>query len=424
MHLGINYWPEETGIAPFTTGRCEYFASCGHEVVACCGVPYYPEWRVPDGYRRTLFKREQRAGVTLLRSRMYVPRKITSVRRVLHEGSFVSASFLYALSGHRPDLLLVTSPPLGLAASAMALSRLWRVPYVFHVADLQPDTAVDLGMLRHGRFVRALYGLEEAAYHNAALVSTLTEGMRRRIVAKGVPPEKVVIFSDWVEPSLLNVPPPIPPRSNDSGDDFVVAHFGNIGFKQGLDVVIEAAKLCISERRLNYLLVGDGAARPALEARATTLGLSNLRFLPLQPHEHFLELLARADVCLVTQQRSVADIVFPSKVITLLASARPVIASVGADSEVARVVLESGAGIVVAPEDPRALVEAVVRIRSDPLLRVRMGRAGRVYALERWERGTVLKSTERSLVEVLKGRDTWHSAPAGVDLNTAERRDP
>lgn len=151
LHLGINYWPDETGIAPFATGRCEYLAACGHEVVACSGPPYYPRWRVPDDYRGRLLARQHRAGVTILRSWMYVPRKLTALRRVLHESSFVCSSFLRALCGFRPDLLFVTSPPLGLAASAITLGRLWRVPYVLHVADLQPDAAIDLGMLRQGR---------------------------------------------------------------------------------------------------------------------------------------------------------------------------------------------------------------------------------------------------------------------------------
>ena len=139
LYLGINYWPDESGIAPFATGRCEYLAECGHEVVACTGPPYYPQWRVPAPYRRRLLVREERAGVSIRRSWMYVPRKPTSLRRMVHEGTFVCSSFMRALCSPRPDLLLVVSPPLGLAASAIALGRLWRVPYVLHVTDLQPD---------------------------------------------------------------------------------------------------------------------------------------------------------------------------------------------------------------------------------------------------------------------------------------------
>jgi len=409
LHLGINYWPDETGIAPFATGRCEYLAAQGHEVIACTGFPYYPQWRVPDHFRGSLFSRDRRGEVTILRSWMYVPRRLTSLRRVLHEGSFLCSSFLRAISTSRPDLLFVTSPPLGLAVSAIALSRLWRVPYVLHVADLQPDTAVDLGMLPQGQLTRALYRLESVAYCNAALVSTLTEAMRSRIIAKGIPAEKVVLFSDWVDPQLFTVAPPEASRGA-TDSRFIVSHFGNMGVKQGLEVVLEAARLSVDDPGIVYLLVGDGAARNDLEAKARELDLPNLRFLPLQPRERFLELLAQSDACLITQRCSVADIVFPSKVITLLAAARPIVASVGAGSEVARVVADSGGGIMVPPENPRALADAVARLHSDPCSRMQMGHAGRSYALGRWERETVLKSTERALMDITGGREQLSTA--------------
>jgi putative colanic acid biosynthesis glycosyltransferase WcaI len=410
LHLGINYWPDDTGIAPFATGRCEYMAANGHEVTTCTGPPYYPQWRVSEEYRGRLFSREEQRGVTVLRSWMYVPHKLTSLRRILHEGSFAGSSFVRALGNRRPDLLFVTSPPLGLAANAIALSRLWRVPYVLHVADLQPDAALDLGMLPQGRFIRALYRLEAAAYRNAATVSTLTEAMRRRIIAKGVPAEKVALFSDWVDPQLFSIAPPQESQAIGSQTPFSVAHFGNMGMKQGLDVILDAAILSRDDSGVVYLLIGDGAARPALESRARGLDLPNLRFLPLQPHDRFLDLLAQSDVCIVSQQRTVSDIVFPSKMITLLAAARPVIASVGAESEVARVIAESGAGITIAPENPRALTDAVIRLRADRAALSRMGRAGRAYAFDRWEREAVLKSTERKLVDACKG----DLAPGGV----------
>lgn len=410
LHLGINYWPDETGIAPFATGRCEYLAAQGHEVVACTGFPFYPQWRVPGQYRGRLFSRDQHESVRILRSWMYVPRSLTPLKRIIHESSFVCSSLLRALGSARPDLLFVTSPPLGLAASAIALSVLWRVPYVLHVADLQPDTAVDLKMLRREPVIRALYRLEAAAYRNAALVSTLTEAMRRRIIAKGVPPGKVALFSDWVDPQLFSIGLPEKTRRVAPDSPFIVAHFGNMGVKQGLEVVLEAANLSRGDPGISYLLVGDGAARPFLEARARALKLPNLRLLPLQPRARFFELLAQADVCLVTQQRSVADIVFPSKVITLLAAGRAVIGSLSPGSEVARVLSESGAGITVAPEDPRALADAVMRLRTDPSLLARRGRAGRAYALDRWERETVLKSTEQKLAGVFDRK----LAPAGV----------
>jgi putative colanic acid biosynthesis glycosyltransferase WcaI len=419
--LSINYWPDETGIAPFATDRCEYLAARGHQVTVCTGLPYYPQWRVSTSYKKHPFLRQQRRGVTILRSWMYVPRKCTSLRRILHEASFVCSSFVRAVFNARPDILFVTSPPFGLTASAIALSRVWGVPYVLDVADLQPDTALDLDMLHPGSVIRTLYQLETAAYKNAALVSTLNEPMRRRIIAKGACPNKVAILSSWSDPELLAIPPLAKSGGETTDRPFVVSHFGNMGVKQGLEVVVQAAELSRDDKKTLYSLIGDGVARAKLEAYAQELNLPNLRFLTLQPKQCFLKLLAQSDVGLVTQRRSVADVLFPSKMMTLLAAARPVIASVDAGSEVARVISASRAGIVVPPEDPKALVEAVEHLRAHPSLCGEMGAAGRAYAFRRWERGVVLKQMEDRLVGLLGEREEAAETPSIRNMGPIEK---
>jgi colanic acid biosynthesis glycosyl transferase WcaI len=392
--IGINYWPEATGIAVFTTGRAEHLAASGHEVTLCTAVPYYPEWRIAHQYRRRLFAREERAGVRIFRCPLYVPAVATTLRRVLHEGSFALAALARSLSICRPDLLLVVSPPLGLSLVAFLLSRWWRVPYVFHVADLQPDTALDLGMMKPGRVARFLYAVERFAYRHAVKTSTLTEAMRDRILAKGVPAENVLLFSDWADPRLFDLKPgqrdPEIRRELRLDDDFIVLHAGNMGVKQGLHVVLETAQRT-KDRTTRYVLVGDGVMRHELEARARAMGLANVRILPLLDRDRFNRLLATADVCLVTQQRAVADVVFPSKVLTLLAAAKPVVASVAEGSEVARVIKAADAGEVVAPEDPDELAAAVDKLRVDAVRRTRMAESGRSYARRHWDRAMALQ---------------------------------
>lgn len=414
--LGINYRPEETGIAVYNTGRCEYLAGRGHDVTMYTGFPYYPWWRVPDAYRGRLVAHDTQNGVRIARSWLYVPSRVTTLRRMLHEASFVASATLRALGGRRPDLLISVSPPLGLALASVLLKRRWGVPYVFHVPDLQPDAALDLGMLRGGRLARALYRVERLAYDHAALVSTLTPAMRARILSKGIPGEKVALFSDWAEPALFDLPLARAPRAVRQtlglDDRFLVVHAGNMGVKQGLDVVLKSAEGARAHPDVAWVLVGDGARRPALEREAATLGLDNVRFLPLQPEATFRQLLATTDVALVTQQRVVADIVFPSKVLTLLAAGRPTVASVGASSEVARVVREAGAGLVVPPEDPGALRSAVLQLRADPEARARMGAAGRAYARAHWDRAGILPAMEARLREVVDA--TGGSGPRWV----------
>jgi len=405
LFLGINYWPEETGIAVFNTGRCEYLAACGHQVTICTGFPYYPQWQVATPYRGRLFTREVRNGVTLLRSYLYVPCRVTAVKRVLHEASFIVSSCLRASTAQRPELLVTVSPPLGLALSTILLSRLWQVPYVFHVPDLQPDAALDLGMLPAGKVGKVLYALERMAYRHAGLISTLTETMQNRIVSKGVPAEKVTLFPDWVDPACFSVPVTDEGqafrRAHGLDGQFLMVHCGNMGVKQGLEVILGAAERSRDRPDLTYLLVGDGAARPTLEERTKALRLANVRFLPLQPKEVFCDLLAAADVCLVTQRKTVMDIVFPSKVITLLAAGRPVLASVNTDSEVARVVRGAKAGDVVAAEDPQALLAAILKLRALPETARLMRINGRIYARGHWEREQTLAAMEDRLLQMI-----------------------
>jgi colanic acid biosynthesis glycosyl transferase WcaI len=246
LFVGINYWPEENGIEPFSTGRAEYLAARGHEVTFCTTFPYYPAWKLAREHRRSLISREVRRGVTILRTRIYVPSRPNSFKRLFHEGSFVAASLSRMLARRRPDVIFVVSPPLGLAAAGLLLSKLWNVPYLFHVADLQPDAAVDLGMLQAGRLVNLLYRFEPTSYAGSGVVSTLTPAMRSRIVAKGIAADKVVLFQDWTDPRLFDIPA-------SGGEDFrrafglegkfLVTHAGNMGVKQGLEVVLEAAEL-------------------------------------------------------------------------------------------------------------------------------------------------------------------------------------
>ncbi len=415
--IGINYWPDETGIAGFSTGRAEYLASRGHIVSVCTAPPYYPQWKVPSNYRRWWFQREQRAGVTILRCPLYVPARVTAVRRIIHEASFIASASVRSLFAKKPDVLVIVSPPLGLAVLAALLAWWWRVPYLFDVQDLQPDAALDLGMVKPGLFTKLLFAVERLGYQHAAAISTITDAMRARIVFKGTSPKKVHRLALWADPALFALEQEAEDtairRELGVGDAFLVLHIGNMGVKQGLDVVLDAASLTPPTSNVRYVLVGDGAVRSALESRARRLGLSNVSIISLLPREKFQRLLATAQVCLVTQQRTVADIVFPSKVLTLLAAAKPVITSVTSASEVAAVITAAGAGLVVPPEDPAALLAAVLRLQADPEQRLKTGNAGRTFARERWERNRTLASFA-SVVSALAGGAETTRAQGGT----------
>src|SRR6185312_7557968 len=300
----------------------------------------------------------------------------------------------------RPDVLVAVSPPLGLAVPAMLLSRMWRIPYVFDVEDLQPDSAADLGMLPSWA-VKLLYRLESGAYRNAGLVTTLTPAMKRKIVGKGIAKEMVALVEPRMDDSLAGL-------SSDEGDafrrrfqigdKFLVTYSGNMGVKQGLDVVVDTAALSRSDDSMLFLLVGSGADRHRIESRASQLDLRNIRFLPLLDETDFRGLIAASDICLVTQQRSVSEVAFPSKIVTYLAAGRPIVASVNPDSEVAQVAQESGAGRVATAEDAEAMLAAIQELRKIDLRT--LGENGRRYAAGRWNSDRVLSHLEASLSTV------------------------
>lgn len=404
--LSVNYWPEETGIGPLTTWRCEYLASRGHDVTVCTTLPYYPQWRVSEPYKRALWRRELHNGVNILRSWSWIPKQVTSAQRIIFEATFLMGNLMMALSGRKPDLLLVESPPLGLALTAGFLKRLWGIPFVYDVMDLQPDAAADLGMLRDGMLIRFLYRLERFAYNQAALVSTLTEGMRRRILEKSIAPDKVTLFAARADPALLQLRRGTGSetflRTHGLEGKFVVLYTGNMGVKQGLDVVLSAARLSQDRPEIVYLFAGDGAVRKDTELRAAALRLANVKFLPVQPREQLFQMLSAADVCLITQQRTVADVVFPSRTATFLAAGCPVVASVNAGSAVAGILERCGAGLVVAPEEPVPLFDAIASLQGNSLKRSEMSGAGRRFAQENWDEKVILPGMESELLLLVK----------------------
>jgi colanic acid biosynthesis glycosyl transferase WcaI len=278
------------------------------------------------------------------------------------------------------------------------------VPYVFDVEDLQPDAAAELGMLPH-RVLPLLYRIERLAYRRATLISTLTEGMRCRIISKGITPDRVVIFPPRADEQLSKLQRTTGTsfRSEHGVEGkFLVVHSGNMGVKQGLGVVLEAAALLKEKKNIAFLLVGSGAMKAQLQERAGALRLENLKFLPLQADERFRDMLATTDLALVVQQRTASDTAFPSKVVTLLTAGCPVLASVNSGSEVARIIDASGAGIVVTPGEAATLAETVYQLSCTPNRLHAMRVQARRYALAQWSPDRVLPAMEAELLKAAR----------------------
>jgi len=390
---GINYAPEFTGIAPHSVALCDFLEREGHDVEMITGFAYYPTWQKRPEDRGRLYRTDVIKGVPVHRCWQFVPAKVSALKRILHEGSFVLTSTLRALFVDRPDVFVVVSPPLLLGSAAWLVGKLKRAPCVFHVQDMQPDAAVGLGMLKQSWFTRTLYSLEAFAYRHAARVSGITRGMLKTFRSKGVPDSKLIYFPNAIE---LKDDQPSPGRGafrarhGFSAEEFLAVYAGNLGVKQGLDVLLETAAL-LRDKPIRFLICGDGAQRGALAVRAAEMQLPNFSMLPLQAGRDYRSLLVEADLCFITQQAGAGNSFFPSKLLGLLAESKPVVTVAAPECELALSLREGNFGVNVPPGRPGELAALLDSLAQDPERLWIYGVNGRRY-VEQFEKTRVMQN--------------------------------
>jgi len=396
----INYAPELTGIGVYNAQLCEHLLAAGDQVTVVTAFPYYPSWRKSASDARSLFRTDELKGVSVHRCWHHVPRKPKTLSRIFHEASFVTTSFLRQLCLPAPDIYIVVSPPLPLGFAAWILSRLKGRPFVFHVQDLQPDAAVAMDMLKPGPFIRCLYRLERLSYAKAALVTAISPEMVDCIRAKGA--SRVECFPNGVE-----LPGNAAPTSSGSYKAtrglspamHIASYAGNLGIKQGLDLVLAAALRLKDRADVLFVIAGDGADRERLREICEREALTNVRLEPVLPEDEHTSLLLDSDLALITQKPGSGSLFLPSKLLKTLALGRPIVTNAEDESALARACDEGGFGARVAPSDADALARAIVELTADSERRAAMGDAGREY-VRRFERGHVLSSF-RSLIQSL-----------------------
>ena len=389
---GINFAPELTGIGKYTGELAEYLAAAGHELRVVTAPPYYPQWRVLPGYSGWLYQTEHRSGAWVVRCPLWVPKKPGGMARILHLASFALSSLpaLIVQLSWKPDLVLCIAPAIFNAPFALLAARLAGAAACLHIQDFELDVASSLGMIPIERGQQSLlHRLESLLYRSYDRVSTISQAMVERLCEKGVPGEAVLLFPNWVDTQAI-----YPLREANGlraelglpNDELVVLYSGNMGRKQGLEIVVEAAALLENDPGVRFVLCGDGAARGEIEALAR--GLPNVVFLPLQPPAKLNDLLNMADIHVLPQRAGAADLVMPSKLTGMLASGKPVIATAKAGSELYAVI--SQVGRAMPPEDAVQFAGAIRSLTADPTERARLGALGRKYVEAHWEKERVL----------------------------------
>jgi len=403
--VGINYAPEPTGIAPYTTGMAEHLAEHAGSVTVLTGVPHYPNWSRDPIYRWIFRTREQvrptnDSGLVIRRLRHYVPSTQTALTRAGYEASFMLNAWS-TRAEHRPDLVIAVTPSLGGAVAGARLANRYGSKLLVVVQDLMARAASQSGISGGSRATRATAAIERYALGQADRVAVVSDAFRDQLHEYGVRDDKISVLPNWTHIRRAEL-------SKDAArhalrwptKPFTVVHTGNIGLKQDLGNLVEAARLCRFEPGIRFVIVGDGSQRAAIEAQAA--GLTNLRFIDPLDGDRYPMALAAADLLVVNERPGVGDMSLPSKLTSYLCAGRPVIAAVAADGASARELLRTGGGaLIVPPGDPMTFVEALLNLRLDSLRCTRMAEAGRRYAEATLGRDTAAERLDILLEECL-----------------------
>ena len=373
------YFPPETGSGPnlfFQMGRA--LVRRGHNVKVITGMPHYHVTGDASPYTGAKRVRETIDGMNVLRIAVPQGRRHERTGRGLWHLNTGLTSMRSGDFTQDVEVAAVFSPPLFLA-----LASWWKnIPFLLNVQDLFPQTVVELDAIRPGFTLNALRWAEKFFYSRARMIAVHAPSLTQVITARGIPPEKIAYLPNWldIEPFASNANgAAFRAELSIPADRFVVSFTGVIGWAQGLGVALRAAEELRGHPDILFLFVGDGVEKPALEQEACSRGLANVRFLPMQPQSRYSEILAASDVGLVTLDSRLKVPVIPSKIGSIMAAQRPIIAALP-PGDAAQLIRDADAGVVVPAGDGKALAEAILGLRDDVELRRRLAGNGREYA--------------------------------------------
>ena len=372
---GINYSPELTGIGKYTGEMVEWMAREGHDVRVITAPPYYPQWKVGERYSAWRYRREE-GDATVWRCPLYVPKQPSTLKRLLHLGSFALSSFFPLIAQRRwkPDRIIGVVPTLFCTPGMRLLAKLSGARTLLHIQDYEVDAMLGLGLAgngKTGKVAQLATAFERSGLHNVDNVSTISRSMMNKAQAKGVAAEKVIFFPNWSEVARfqnVNDDEVISLRQQLGlpDDKKIILYSGNIGEKQGLENVIAAAEQ-LHEQPLVFAIVGQGGGKARLEKMARERGLHNVLFFPLQPYEALPALLKMGDCHLVVQKRGAADAVLPSKLTNILAVGGNAVITAEPETELGQLCDRyAGIAVCVEPEAVDALVAGITMALTMP----------------------------------------------------------
>jgi colanic acid biosynthesis glycosyl transferase WcaI len=403
MLITINYPPEIGGASHLIHELALSLQERGHKVTVLTGYPRYNIKVVPRQYRRGLWMTETQDGISVRRIRIpSLPRTSKIARGVQHFIFGIWLSLLTVLTS-RADIVVVFSPPLPLPWMICLIGGVRRMPVVVNIQDLFPREAVELGMLTNPVLIRVFEAMERQVYRLAGRVTVHSPGNKEHMVQQGADRERVHVIYNWVNIDRIR------PGSRDNGfsrqhrlgELFVVSYAGTMGWAQDMETIINSAVLLRNHPEILFLLVGDGVEKERTQARSQELRLMNIRWLPMQSWSTYPDILAASDISLINLHPKLRTPVVPSKLLSIMAAARPVVASLPMESDARRIMEEAGCGICVDAGDGEALAEAIRKLASNRALVNKMGQRGRAYVEAHFSREACTGQMEALLKNTL-----------------------
>jgi colanic acid biosynthesis glycosyl transferase WcaI len=402
LFYGINYYPELTGSGKYSGEASEWLAKHGHDVEVITAMPYYPAWKISEAYKGKWWHTEVINEVKVHRCPMYVPTTVTTFKRILLEISFVLSSLLYwfeILFSRKFDAVICVCPPLQLGLLPIIYHKLRGVPFIYHVQDLQVDIVNDLGMIKNKKLINFLFRVEKIIMNKASVVSTISEGMIKKIKTKNLHNKSFWLFPNWVDSQFirpLGVEDSLRKLLGYQDSDIIVQYAGTIAEKQGLEMVVELAEVLPN---IQFMIVGEGGFKQKLITKVSELKLNNVRFFPLQPYHKLSNLLATADIHLVLQKKSASDLVLPSKLTSILSAGAFAIVTAVEGTSLYDIIEQNQAGLLVEPESLIGLKAGIEQYSFENTEIYRKN--ARAYAQKFLDKEQIMQDFEKKMIELI-----------------------
>ena len=406
---GINFSPELTGIGKYTGEMAEFLSSKENDVTVVTAPPYYPEWRVKPGFKSYKYSKKYLNGMTIYRCPLYVPNKLNTFKRILHLLSFSISSSIILISKifTKPDVVIVIAPSFLCAPFGIFFCKITGAKSVIHFQDFEFDAMFSLGMMKKGFLAKLFFLFEKFIIKKFDLVTTISRKMIESLKKKGISKDKIYFFPNWVDidfikPEILNKNS----KKIFSEETFskVVLYSGNIGNKQGLEIIIDVAELMQPKENLKFIICGSGANKEKLINYSNQKKLNNIKFMELVSYDELPNLINAADIHLVIQKKGTADAFLPSKLATILGAGGFSIVTAENDSELG-ILNKENPGVIslVNPEDKDALKDALIQLlnNSDSNFNVN----ARIYAEKYLNKNQIINSFIKE-ISILKNTNT------------------